>query len=200
MSLQKPLYLFFICCFITLLWSASGCAKDYSYEGGPPLPLANDTTNGKDTVYKPLIPFPSCTSCQASNSLALSQWHFKNERTFLCGSVTGAVITPERNAFTFFGPSACSSDTGIIVTAYFANHTLNSDKKDIAPERVSFEYYDNTTNSKIISSWLPHPFSLTIQEYKHDTRIATGTFSGYAFNEQGDSTLVQSGAFKIQFQ
>src|SRR5687767_3572553 len=95
-------------CIIPILYLAqagfSGCIKEYSLEGG----LINDTIAVPDTTVRPKISFPSCAGCRNMDDFILTGWNFKYDTFLLCGSVTDAVITPERNGFTFFGPSACS--------------------------------------------------------------------------------------------
>jgi hypothetical protein len=179
---------------LVLLHSA-GCVKEYSLEGG----VGQDSVISQDSANRTAVLIPSCRACSYTADLSISTWSFQNGSSLQCGTITGAVINPERNALTFFGPSSCSEDTGLIITAYFSTQALDEDKRNTPADRVSFEYYDKVTPSDVLKSWLPHKFFLTVESYTHQTGIASGNFNGYAFTEKGDSTLVQSGRFKIRF-
>lgn len=174
------------------------CTKEYSYEGG--LPVDTIPAPIHDTVPTPGNTFfPSCDACAPGNNSATLYWSFKYDAAFLCGSVTNSVITPERNGFTFFGPSTCSLDTGLIMTVFLDNDALNMDKANIITDHASLEYYDNTTTSDVFIS-TRHLISFTIASYVHNTGIATGTFNGLV--KRRDSTLapITNGKFTIQFR
>ncbi len=180
------------------------CTKDYSYEGGsvindtlPALP--SDTTINLDSaiIVIPEKGFPFCEICRQTNNSQLSVWDFKYDTSQLCGTVTNAVITPGRSGFTFFGPSACSKDTGLVITVFLNADSLNSNKTNITSNNVGFEYYDNTTQSDIFVSGRPL-FSLTIATYDHTTGIATGTFSGSARSKAGSLVKIADGNFAIK--
>src|SRR5204863_5277369 len=100
-----------------LLILAVGCKKDYSCEG------CHSTTT-IDSIALSVSPgtFPQCSLCHPADELLLSTWNFKTRNSFLCGivSAAGAGIDPEKKAFTFFGPSACSIDTGLVMTVYLS--------------------------------------------------------------------------------
>ena len=120
--------------------------------------------------------------------------------TVVCGSVTGAVKTIEGTAMTFFGPSACSKDTGLIITAYFPTPSLLANSTKQAADRIAFEYYDNVTPSQITAALFTSTFSLVIDQYTQQTGIATGTFSGQARTSNGKSVTITSGKFNITFK
>ena len=191
-------------CLIFLLFMLifiPGCAKEYSYERGP----APDTTGlpipepDPDTITPPVIGFPSCVSCDASIPLDPEKWQFRNEGAFICGNVTRAVIAPDRIAFTFWGPSACSADSGLIVTVIMGT-ALKEDIKDLYAQQVSVLYYDNITPSDIFKAPSSGTFSLHIDQYNHADASATGTFSGPVFAMDGRQTLVEEGKFRIVFR
>ena len=171
----------------------TGCAKEYSYEGGPFI----DTIPQQDTTAVS-HGFPFCTLCSgnAANNLF---WNFQYNNTLLCGSITNSVITPERDGFTFFGPSACSGDTGLVMTVFLDPDALNEDKYNITTNNASLEYYDNTTLSDIFTS-THHSISFTIDSYIHSTGIARGTFKGAVTLKSGTQLMVTSGKFAIQFK
>ncbi len=191
---------YIICTFLLLCLQAgfSGCIKEYSYEGGP----AQDTTYGSipsDTVSKPAIKFPVCAECENTSEPLLSTWDFKYDGSFLCGNTTRAIISPEQTGFTFFGPSACSIDTGLVMTVYLSNDTLNGDKSNITSTQVIFEYYDNVTLSDIFMTNKLGTFSLTIDKYEYSTRIVEGRFSGSVPAKNGVEVAINNGRFKIKF-
>ncbi len=125
----------------------SGCIKEYSFEGGPTndtIPV-QDTIPIQDTTVMPQMSFPFCAGCKSMDDFTLSTWNFKYDTSLLCGTVTNAVITPERNGFTFFGPSVCSADTGLVMTVFLDAKALDRDRSNITTNNVIFQYYDNTT-------------------------------------------------------
>ncbi len=175
-----------------------GCAKEYSNEGGP----EQDSTMPGDIIVRQdsaSITLSDCKGCNSTDTSSGFRWSFKAGITFLCGTVTKAVLSPDSNGMTFFGPSACSLHSGLIITAFFSNQTLNKDQSGIAADRASLEYYDNTTNSDVLQSKQPNIFSLTIDSYIRQTGISTGTFSGSVLYKNGKIIKVDSGRFRIKF-
>lgn len=180
--------------FIILL-STPGCIKDYSFEGE----TIKDSTVIVDPGHPSGFNLPFCSSCAAKDSLLLSKWSFKTDSALTCGTVTNAIISPDRTGFTFFGPSACSSDTGLVMTVYLNGVILDGDKSGISTERVVFQYYERGKPDILLSRPLPG-FSLDITRYDHQTGIASGTFGGYAATQNGVVILIKSGKFQIKFQ
>lgn len=178
--------------FSLLLVLIVGCSKEYSYEGGPPVVI--------DTTRPPVIinEFPFCPACTTINTPNLWQWSFKSGNSILCGKADTAILNPERTAFTFFGPSSCSRDTGIIVSVYLNTDTLNKDKTNFTVSRFVFYYYDRITPSYIFMSLGNNPLSGTITSYNHQTKIITGTFQGNVFRPNGNGTSITSGNFKMK--
>jgi len=106
-----------------------------------------------------------------------------------------ARVNPERTAFTFFGPSACSSDTGIIISAYLDGNVLNKDLFNISTQNGAFYFYDNVGQTTILISNSAN-FNVTVESYIHQTRVITGKFSGLANYSNGSSSYISSGKFK----
>ena len=187
-----------IVCIIVIIYLAqagfSGCIKEYSFEGGP----AIDTVPIHDTTGMPGLSFPLCEGCRGPDDFVLTGWNFKYDTSLLCGSVTNAVITPERNGFTFFGPSACSTDTGLVMTVFLDSEALDRDKSNITTNNVIFQYYDNTTHLDIFIS-NRHSVSFTIDTYEHATGIAKGGFSGNVNTKDSTVAAIMEGKFKIKF-
>lgn len=185
------------------LMSYESCRKEYSYEGGPEdildtIPvidtLSNDST---DTASAP-IAFPYCSACNGQPGYILGTWNFKYDTSFFCGSVTRSVMNVEKTAFTFFGPSACSLDTGLIMTVYLDN-PLEEDEVNITASHAYFQYYNNKGTQDIFDSSDSIPITLTIEKYTLLTGIATGHFSGLAKSDRNTKIKIQEGKFMIQF-
>ncbi|HLG41207.1 MAG TPA: hypothetical protein VI461_16115, partial [Chitinophagaceae bacterium] len=160
-----------------LLFSHTGCAKEYSFEGadtlhhvGPPIPIA---------VQDEL---PQCAACDSyADPVSPGQWSLKAMQSQACGTVDTAIINLERTYFTFFGPSACSRDTGMVITVYLENDSLNRSRTNVIVNRVAFYYYDRVTPSYIYITTPNTAFSVLIENYDHQSRIATGRFGGNVF-------------------
>ena len=180
---------------LIILISTPGCIKDYSFEGE----TIKDSTVIEDPGPPSGFTLPVCSSCIGKDSLLLSKWSFKTDSTLICGNVTNAIISPDRTAFTFFGPSACSADTGLVMTVYLNGVVLDGDKSAISTERVIFQYYERGKPDILLSRPLPG-FSLDITRYEHQTRIASGTFAGFAATQNGAVILIKSGKFQVKFQ
>lgn len=159
----------------------------------------SDLTLRQDSTETAGITFPKCMSCNSIDTSFGYKWSFKVGRSLLCGNVTKAVLSPNRDAMTFFGPSACSEDSGLVITAYFNNQVLNKDQSNITTSRAALQYYDNTAMSDILQSKQPNIFSLTIDSYFRQTGIAIGTFSGSVVGKNGNIIKVDAGRFKIIF-
>jgi hypothetical protein len=189
--------LFFVSAFIII--DIVGCAKEYSYERGDTT-IIRDSTLIPDTITNPAINLTTCVECidTDSDTIDENRWSFKYNGVYLCGILDTAIVNVERTGFTFFGPSACSRDTGLIITAYLNNVALDEDKINLKLEKVSFEYYDNVTPSDVFVSKTLNEFTLTIDTYTHLTRLATGTFTGYVYTADNKQAFIASGKFKIK--
>lgn len=92
-----------------------GCVKEYSNEGASTVIPVRDTSTAP---ILPVLEFPLCATCVDNNSFDELSWSFKAGNALLCGIIDNAVVNIERNAFTFFGPSACSTDTNMVISVY----------------------------------------------------------------------------------
>jgi len=201
---QKLTYI--ICFFLVLyiLVFAGGCKKEYSYEGEPiqgPIQFPDSTVIGDSTIIgdsTSIIAFPKCNGCNTDVLSALT-WSFKVGSSLLCGNITRGVVSPDGGGMTFFGPSSCSRDSGLIITAFFSDQTLKKDQSNITASRASLEYYDNTTMSDILQSKRPNIFSLIIDNYVRETGVATGTFNGSVLDKDGNIIKVYAGRFNVKF-
>jgi len=183
-------------CFLVIvsLVFIAGCAKDYSYEGGRQRPI--------DTLPPPPPPpagydFPLCSMCATLTSTELSTWNFKIENIPVCGKADTAIMLGSRTAFTFFGPSSCSNDTGMVITVYLPD-TLNKDITYMYADKVAFYYYDHITSTYIMMSQTYAPFTCAIRNYNHQTKIASGEFEGFALRSNGRWAAITSGKFKMK--
>ncbi len=173
----------------------TGCKKEYSYEGG-------NLTIIKDSIQLPPVfvkEFPVCSSCKASDDLVLSKWNFKTGNSFVCGVVDAAGMVFEKTAFTFFGPSACSIDTGLVMTVYLPL-AFSEDRFNVTTNKVAFFYYDRNATKDIFISQPATEFSVTIQSFIYATGVATGTFKGTVFKPNGEIAFIGEGKFKIKFR
>jgi hypothetical protein len=183
---------------VVLACSSTSCLKEeYSYEGGPAPPVDStnttvtiDTTQATTTVLK-------CMLCQPSPVVQHMQWHFMyNGVSALCGAVTKAVLSPEKNAMTFFGPSACSIDTGLIMTVFF-DTLLDQDRENVPAARAVLQYYNkNSADDVFRASYI----NFVIDQFMQATKTATGHFSAHAFTPSGTRVSVESGTFNITFE
>ena len=173
----------------------TSCSKDYSYE-------REDTTKKipqpkKDSLPTPPLPvLSSCPLCKTTDSLKLGSWNFKNNRSYFCGGITDAGFIGTNTTLTFFGPSACSIDTGIVMTV-FLPFAFNANKFNVETDKVAFYYYDHRGNTDMFIKLPPLPFSVTIQSYFTATGITTGTFKGAVYKPNGDTTYISDGRFKV---
>ena len=172
-AFKTILYLLFLFTLVILLLENGACTKEYSYEGTNVDTIRTDTT---DTIPSPPSTFPQCSLCDPSDSLTLGQWRFKTGNAYVCGtfSNSGFFAGATRTAFTFFGPSACSDDTGIVVSVYLPV-PLDKDRYDIITANTAFYYYDHKGTSDIFQS-RSLCISLTVQSYIYATHVVTGTF------------------------
>ena len=177
------------------------CAKEYSNEGedtavvtSPPLMVPDSTISTQDTIKV----FSSCAKCDTAAELKVGDWNFKTRNSYACGSVTnsGFFSGNTQKDITLFGPSTCSSDTGIVVSAFFSV-PLNQDRYNLTTNQIEFYYYDNHAPKDIFSSQPEKVFSVTLESFIYSTRIATGKFSGTVFEANGDTAYIRDGKFKV---
>lgn len=202
MKLSK-LYYFVAVFFVTttLVLQNVSCAKEYSNEGHdtaiiihPPLTPPDSTMAAHDTAAL----FSSCAKCDTGAELMVGNWNFKTGNSYACGNVTnsGFFSGNTQKDITLFGPSACSADTGIVVSAFFSV-PLDRDRYNLTTNQIEFYYYDNHAPKDIFSSQPQKVFSVTIQSFIYSTRIATGQFSGTVFKANGDTAYIREGKFKV---
>lgn len=165
-----------------------GCVKEYSFEKKPV-----DTL----TIVNPSRPVASCAKC-TSNTIADSTWQFNFEGATYCGQVEKAIILLERTAFTFFGTSACSSDSGFVATVYL-DEPLVVDKTNVKA-RLACYYYDNVNASFMFMSPPGQRLQMNITNYNGQTGVASGTFSGFVELNNGSRREIKNGQFRIRFQ
>lgn len=177
-----------------LLWAS--CKKDYSYEGGnppvvPPPPVPVPAPPG-------VAKYPYCASCAGKDGMVMGRWSFKVDTTLFCGRITDAVVSPEKTGFTFFGPSECSEDTGLIMTA-FLPVPLTVNRTNVVTQRAALQYYDRTTFIDVFAARTASGMTLNLDSYEHTARTASGRFSGYVYTKGGELVQVKEGKFVITF-
>ncbi len=176
-----------------------GCSKEYSYEGGDTT-LIRDTTSVTDSVpIPPTENMLSCPLCHEEDSMTTGSWNFKNNTTYFCGTTTDAGFIGTTATFTFFGPSACSIDSGLVMTVYLPL-PFDKDQFNITTNNVAFYYYDHNSTTDMFIRLSPLPFSLTVSSYIKSTGIATGTFEGVVYTPDADTTRITNGRFKVRLQ
>ena len=173
--------------------ATTGCVKEYSYEK---LPLDSGAAKDSTPVSLPLL--STCARCANATTIPDSSWSFRMNGALLCGLAERAIITLDRTSFTFFGPSTCSMDSGFVASVYLSE-PLNRNKTNVSAARVSFYYYDGLTPSYVLMSRNSDAFSLSIENYMHQTGEAIGSFSGAAYTENGSRMIIKEGKFKIRF-
>ncbi|TMI62512.1 MAG: hypothetical protein E6H07_13925 [Bacteroidetes bacterium] len=165
------------------------CIKEYSVEGVPPVII--------DTIQPPVAIYV-CPSCPGNETFIENKWSMRDDTLLRCGIIDTAIVAPDRTGFTFYGPSACSADTGIVMTIIFDTIHLNRDLTNITSRFAAFYYYDNVGQTYIYMSKQQNPFTVIIDSYNHQTRLASGTFSGFGYRTPGGGSAIRSGKFKMK--
>ena len=181
---------------LPMLWlHNSGCAKEYSFEGADTAKVIPDTIPSPGPVA---TEFPYCILCDSNSAPMLGHWSFKNGNAFMCGGTTnsGFIGGYSRKDFTLFGPSACSIDTGLVISA-FLDVPLDRDRFNITTEQAAFYYYDHNAPKDIFISMPTSSFIVTIQRYIYATGECTGTFSGTVYKANGDTAVIRDGRYKV---
>lgn len=178
----------------TLLLPVAGCQKELYFD------RVDSTVIDPVPVPSSALTFPLCPLCNASIPLKENEWSFKTVTSYLCGTLTDGIITANKNAFTFFGPSACSIDSGLVITAYLEPARLTGDTTNVHSTGVAFYYYDHNSADYILVSRHATGFNLTIDKYVQATGIATGTFNGGSFRANGDFVDIGEGKFTVKLR
>lgn len=176
-----------IAAIFVLLFLIASCIKDYSYEK-------------KNVAIIPVKPKPTihtCTECIGKDSQMLSRWSFYNDTTFYCGEIDTAIVL-DKTGFTFYGPSSCSLDSGLVILVRLGSITLDHDLYNTSFPNTSFYYYDRIGSTFVFTTHYGTTFDLTIESYIHQTRMATGSFNGFAYRPDGTLASIQSGKFKVR--
>jgi hypothetical protein len=166
------------------------CTKEYSYEASP---ITTDTTT-IPTVIQPYI----CPACIGNETFQENKWSFRNNGLLRCGEIDTAISNPTRTGFTFYGPSACSKDTGMIMTILLDTLRLNRNISNVTYSMSAFYYYDNVGNTYIYMNRQQSPFTVTIESYTHADRMITGSFSGFGYRTATGGASINSGKFKVK--
>lgn len=178
-----------LCLLVMAVWlPMAGCTKEYSFEARLVDTMANN--NAPNPVLS------SCSLCR-SNVLPDSSWRFTLDGVVYCGKVEQTVIPLERTLFTFFGPSSCSTDSGFVASVYVDNEPLNSDKTNVHA-RLTCYYYDKVKPSFLFMSQAGNYLQFIITNYVYQTGIATGTFGGFVFTENGTRKEIKNGQFRLR--
>jgi len=188
---------FVVLCLVLAFFAFISCSKEYSYEGGP-------ITIGPPPVRdSPILPtfdpgaLAGCSLCPQLDTANKFYWSFKTGNAQLCGLIDTAILNLERNTFTFFGPSVCASDSGLIFSVALGSTILSSDVYNQNAANAVFYYY-KTNAPFVLISRSSQPFQLTISSYIYATKIAVGTFSGFGYRADGRAVEVKNGRFKIK--
>lgn len=182
---------------VTLAAMMVSCEKEYSYENGSAIVVPVDST---DTVAAPDTfvtgTLQNCTACTASSGIATGTWSFKTGVATICGEVdTAFTLNHERDVLTFFGPSFCGSDSGLIFTVNLSTG-LTRNLVNI-PATFTAYYYYRTGHPNILLSYASQPFNMLFSSYDHATHIANGTFSGTAYSQNGTAVNISGGKFSF---
>ena len=177
--------------FLTVIIINFSCKKEYSCEGCNTVVIVDTTTT--NNIPGPYI----CPSCIGADDFIENKWSLYNGTTFYCGVIDTAIAAPARNGFTFFGPSACSIDSGLVMTINTEPAFLNQDVHNSTTTKVGMYYYDNVAQTYPFITKSAFQFSVTIESYIYQTRMMTGTFSGIVVRPNGGQTSLQ-GKFKVK--
>lgn len=191
--LKKKLHSIVFYFLIVLLFHNSGCVKEYSRERNVVIPPTIDST---PVVQAP--GFPVCAACDGRDSYEEGRWSFKAGDSFFCGIMDTAFTNVDRTAFTFFGPSACTSDTNMVISVYPDSYTLDRDQRSLFIPKATFYLAKRGFSKFLLVSRADTPFSVTIESYDHQTKMVIGTFSGNVYKPDGSIVLVHSAKFKVK--
>ncbi|RYF86956.1 MAG: hypothetical protein EOO00_12815, partial [Chitinophagaceae bacterium] len=179
---------------IVLITGLQACIKEYSAEGGPVIPVQDTLTQppvipGNDTTI--------CPECTGKDQFEENRWSFWESNSFLCGVIDTAIVGADRDVFTFFGLSSCSSDTNLVISVFLDNEKLDRDRQDLVIPKVVFYVSINAGSVYWLQTRPGTPFNMTIYSYDHQTRMTTGTFSGIVYKPDGAAVQVKGTKFKV---
>lgn len=167
-----------------------GCSKEYSCESCNDIVVVDTIINNTPNPY-------ICSYCLDADNFTEDKWSMYNGSDFYCGIIDTGLAAPDRNGFTFFGPSSCSIDSGLVITVSTEPALLNHDIFNSTMTNASMYYYDNVAHTHPLVSQAAIPFSVTIDSYIYQTRMMTGTFGGIVLKPNGEQTSVH-GKFKVK--
>ena len=194
-------YYFLVLAFILpiLLLQNEGCYKEYSIEGIDTTRIMRDTASPGPVGN--VKAFPDCSLCNPGSDITIGHWSFKTGNSFLCGGVTNSGFFGgySKKDFTVFGPSACSVDTGLVISVYL-DTPLDQDRFNLSTYRTAFYYYDNNAPKDILISLPTAPFVITVQSFIYNTGIVIGSLSGTVYKANGDTATITDGKFKVKLK
>ncbi len=198
MKTSKQFFIILLFALPVFFFQSTGCEKEYSFEGIDTATVIHDSIASPPVAMQQQT-FPLCALCHYSDQVDLGTWDFKTGNSYLCGSFTnsGFIGGDSKTDFTFFGPSACSVDTGIVVSVYLAV-PLNQDRFNLTTNEAAFYYYDNNAPQDIFITQPTSAFTVKVESFIYATGVATGTFSGTVFKANGDTAFITEGRFKAK--
>lgn len=192
----KYLYLIPIGLFALLAVLFSGsCSKEYSLEGRDSAIVIPVPIPVPDTLPSTPTPLPqSCVGC--ANEQESGKWSFTYNNILYCGIIDTAIKSPTLEAFTFYGPSLCSEDSGLVVTVQLSPDKMNRSLNNYTVARAGMYYYDHKGNSYFLQSSSAQPFILVIDSYNHQTKEIRGSFGGTVLTADGRQVVLADGKWK----
>lgn len=130
-----------------------------------------------------------CAPCNGADDFIEGKWSFYNGCRFFCGIVDTTIAAPQQNGFTFFGPPACSPDSGLVMTISVEPVILNQDISNSTTTKVGTCYYDPAGQTHPFISQAGYHFSVTIDSYIYQIKIMTGTFTTFVFKPNGQQQV-----------
>ena len=178
--------------FVSFLFLIAGCKKEYSCEACGTTTIMDTTTHNTPLPY-------ICPGCIGGDDFIENKWSLSSGSSFYCGRIDTAIAAPARNGFTFFGPSSCSIDSGLVLTISTEPVILDKDVFNSTTTRVGMYYYDNVAQTYPFMTQPGFQFSVTIESYIYQTKMMTGKFNGIVVKPNGGQTNVQ-GKFKMKIR
>lgn len=157
--------------YLILILFQSGCAKEHSYEGGPP---STNGSPGDPVVYK-------------------SEWQFKEADALYLGPVDTAFLTkePGRQILTISGKTVTGNERITMVISSIG--TVTKGVYATSRMEVKFFYYNAADTMYIAQPYLGGDIIVTITE-RDDLHIA-GTFRGTVLDKSKASKSIVNGRF-----
>jgi len=153
-------------------------------------------------ILKILIIFAlnSCTKERSCESCRALGWEFVANGVKYEGEFSTAVLNDNNCGFTVYGPSKTNQNNILTLAAHFYPIQLTSSFSNVSSDSSGFIYTEKIIGgvSTVFATGISCCYTMikVITNYDNSSKMIEGSFSGFAYDLNGDTVEITNGRFK----